>query len=67
MNCVRCFKEGEILGMTTISLCNFEEHKTLVASQHFESHHFFVKLVHGVQVHEADGNFTQSFDPMGAI
>ena len=56
--------EGEILCMTAITLGDFEEHKILVppgtapCGQHFESNHFFVKLVHGVQVPDADGHFT---------
>ncbi len=49
--------------MTAIAFCDFEEHKTLVPPEHFESNHFFVKLVHGVQVPDADGNFAESFDP----
>src|SRR3990172_2994476 len=56
-------KEGEILCMTAIALCDFEENKTLISPQHFESNYFFVKFVHGVKVLDADGHFAQSFDP----
>jgi hypothetical protein len=70
-HCVRYIKEGKILSMTAITLCDFEEHKTLVppgtapVGSHFESHHFFVKPVHRLQVPDAEGHFTQSFDPTG--
>jgi hypothetical protein len=47
-------KEGEILGMTAIALCDFEEHKALVSPQHFKSNYFFVKLMHRVKVLDAD-------------
>jgi hypothetical protein len=48
--------------VTAVALCDFEEHKTLVSPQHFESDYFFVKLVHGVQILDEDGHFAQSFD-----
>src|SRR5271157_3170725 len=51
---IGCIKEGQILGVTAISLCNLEEYKTIVSPQHFESQHFFVKLLHRVEVLDAD-------------
>jgi len=51
-------KESKILCVTAITLCDFEENKTLVSPQYFETNYFFVKLVHGVQVLDADGHFT---------
>src|SRR4030042_7159756 len=48
--------------MTAIALGDFEEHKALVASEHVKANYFFVKLVHGVKVLDADGHFAQSFD-----
>jgi hypothetical protein len=53
--------------VTAIALCDFEEHKTLIPPEHFESNHLFVKLVHRVQVPDTDGHFTQSFDPTRAV
>src|SRR3972149_8433359 len=52
-NTVGRLKEGEILGVTAITLCDFEEQKTFLSPEHFESNHFFVKLVHCVKVFDA--------------
>ena len=52
-HCVRCFKEGEILCMSAIALCDFEEHEAVVppgtapCGQPLR-----------VQILDADGNFT---------
>jgi hypothetical protein len=40
--------------VTAIALCDFEEHKALISSQQFEPNYFFVKLVHGIEVFDAD-------------
>ena len=58
-------KEGEILGVTAIALCDFEENRTLISPQHFESSHFFVKLIHCAQVFDAAGHLAYSFDMAG--
>ena len=56
------FEEGQILAVTAIALGDFEEHKTLVSPEYFKAHHVLVKLVHGLQVFNKDGDFAQSFD-----
>jgi hypothetical protein len=59
---VGCIKQGWILNMTSISLCDFEVHNAFVSPQHFESNHFFVKLLHRVQVLDANRHFSEAFD-----
>src|SRR5262245_28947346 len=50
-------KEGKVLGMTAIALCDLEEYKTLFPPKCLKPDDFFVKLVHGVEVLDADGHF----------
>jgi hypothetical protein len=48
--------------MTAIALGDLEEHKAHVPAEHVKPNYFFVELVHGVKVLDADGHFAQSFD-----
>ena len=55
-------EESEDLSMTLVPISDLEEHGVLGSPHHLQANDFLVKLLHGVEVGDPQGDFSQGFD-----